>query len=418
MKILSKLLIVTILCVLSMSVGAESNTVQAQDYVTYLFSSINELRGQLGVAPYTLNGSLSAAAINQAQWMVETAQISHTQTNGSTPRSRAQAAGYQSTWVSENIYMGTNATAQSAWTWWLNSPIHYAGITSTNYSEVGIGSATGTHGQAFVLVFGNPGGIAPVTLGSSNTSSGGDAQAGAFVQPPFVLGTDDFGNIMHEVQPGHTLGEIALIYGYTWDDLQAIRDLNNLTEAEGRNLEIGTVLLVPSQSGTYTPTPESGEGEEVTDENPPEGDQSDPNITPTPDFPVITLAPPTPTQTQAVNDGGVVTSAVVPEWAIETETSDGLIPPEQTQVVDAPTLTITTSAEWVAMTVTPQSTAVAMLDASDAGGLIEPAIVDVNLNDDSGGGDDSAILYIVVALQSVIIGGAAFEFWRRNQKTE
>jgi len=417
MKILSKLLIVMIVCVLSVSVGAESNPVHAQDYVTYLFSNINELRGQLGVAPYTLNSSLSAAAINQAQWMVETAQISHTQTDGSTPRSRAQAAGYQSSWVSENIYMGSSATAQSAWVWWLNSPIHYAGITSTNYGEVGIGSATGTHGQAFVLVFGNPGGTTTVNTNSSN-NGGSSVEAGSPVQPPFVLGTDDFGNIMHEVQPGHTLGEIALIYGYTWDDLQAIRDLNNLTEEEGRNLEIGTVLLVPSQSGTYTPTPESGESP-VEGDNPPEGDQSDPNIPPTPDFPIITLAPPTATETQVVNDGGVVTSAVVPEWAVETETSGNLIAPEQTQIVDAPTLTITTSADWVAMTVTPQATVVAMLDESDTGGLIEPDIVDVNLNEDSNGdGNNSAILYIVVALQSVIIGGAAFEFWRRNQKVE
>ncbi len=32
-------------------------------------------------------------------------------------------------------------------------------------------------------------------------------------------------------------------------------ELNNLTEEDARVLEVGTIFLVPPQSGTYTPTP-------------------------------------------------------------------------------------------------------------------------------------------------------------------
>jgi hypothetical protein len=68
-----------------------------------------------------------------------------------------------------------------------------------------------------------------------------------------VVGLDAHGNIMHEVQPGDTLGDIALIYGYTWDDIPYMMQLNGLTNP--RDLDIGSILLVPPYGGTYTPTP-------------------------------------------------------------------------------------------------------------------------------------------------------------------
>lgn len=86
--------------ILSMS-AAWAGSAQAQD----LLGQINALRAERGLAPYTLDSALSAAAQNQANWMAQTGQVSHTQADGSTPRSRAAAAGYPSNWVSENIYL-------------------------------------------------------------------------------------------------------------------------------------------------------------------------------------------------------------------------------------------------------------------------------------------------------------------------
>ena len=73
-------------------------------------------------------------------------------------------------------------------------------------------------------------------------------------QRSYVLGLDEFGNIKHEVQPGHTMGDIALIYGYTWDDIPAMLALNNLTWDDIRYLQPGEVFLVPPKDGTFTPT--------------------------------------------------------------------------------------------------------------------------------------------------------------------
>lgn len=222
-----------------------------------LLTRVNNLRTSLGLAPYTVNGALSAAAQSQAQWMADNSLISHNRPDGSSPRSRASASGYPSTDVAENIYGGTNASADAAWTFWVNSPIHYAGLTNSRYQEIGIGSASGRDFTTFALVFGNPGGPAPGQPPSINNSSG----AGAAAPPSFVLGQNEQGFIMHQVQPGDTLGDIALLYGYTWDDIPYMKEVNGLQD--NRSLEIGAVFLVPPYDGTYTPTP-GGSGPEVT----------------------------------------------------------------------------------------------------------------------------------------------------------
>jgi hypothetical protein len=228
--------------------------VSAQASASQLLTRINNLRASVGQAGYTTNSALAVAAQNHATWMVNSGKVSHTQDDGSGPRVRAQNAGYASNWVSENIYMGSRSGVTDAWNFWINSPIHYAGLTSPNYNNIGIGIASGTHGYAFVLVFGNSAGSLPQsasTGGNSNTQSSNSA---AVVAPSYVVGVDAIGNIMHEVQAGDTIGDIALIYGYTWDILPYMFEINGITEDDVPYLEIGSVFLVPPQDGTFTPT--------------------------------------------------------------------------------------------------------------------------------------------------------------------
>src|SRR5688500_14761885 len=141
--------------------------------------------------------------------------VSQTHPDGSGPRTRAVAAGYGTTDVSENIYGGTMANVDVAWSFWVNSPIHFNGIVNNRYSDMGVGIARGSWGAAYVTVFGNPGGPAPFVRQASaggGGRSGGAAVAAAPAPPSYIVGEDRHGNIMHEVQPGDTLGDIALIY--------------------------------------------------------------------------------------------------------------------------------------------------------------------------------------------------------------
>jgi Cysteine-rich secretory protein family/LysM domain len=279
----------TLLCLTMLLLSLFPSLAYAQDDVGDLLGRINNLRANSGRAPYALNDALAAAAQDQAQWMVGAGTISHTRPDGSGPRNRALNAGYGTTDVSENIYGGTLATTNDAWNFWVNSDIHYRGLVNERYREIGIGIARGSWGNAYVLVFGNPGGPPPAPPASANNGGGGgNAPAAAPQQPSFVIGLDANGNIMHEVQPGDTLGDILLIYGYTWDTLPYIMQINGIGDV--RDLDIGSVLLVPPQAGTYTPTP--GNPESVATPTPtaqyptPFPDEQFPTLSPVPAQPI------------------------------------------------------------------------------------------------------------------------------------
>lgn len=220
----------------------------AQGGESYLLAQTNGLRASRGLPSYAMDASLSAAARNHARWMAANNLVQHEQFDGAGPRTRAQNAGFPTNWVSENIYLGASAGPEAAWQWWLNSPVHYAGLVSPYYDKVGIGSATGAARTAYVMVFGN-------STGRLLPSSGGASGDAGISQPPgYVLGLDEYGNIKHEVQQGHTIGDIALFYGYTWDDIPAMLALNGMTGDDIRVLQPGSVFLVPPKAGTYTPT--------------------------------------------------------------------------------------------------------------------------------------------------------------------
>lgn len=230
-----------------------------QDLASDLLLRINNLRGELGLPRYRWNAQLAQAAQNHASWLTQTGISSHRQSDGSLAPARARRAGYPGAVVHENYYMGTQASAGDAWHFWLNSAPHYSNLSSPRLSEIGIASARGQRLSAYVLVFGHASSSAPAP-------SGGAAAAAAPAQPAYVLGLDELGNIQHEIQPGHTIGDIALIYGYTWDDIPAMLELNGITWDDIRFLQPGSVFLVPPQAGTYTPTsPPSATASPATD---------------------------------------------------------------------------------------------------------------------------------------------------------
>jgi hypothetical protein len=272
--------------------------VQAQGSAGDLLARINNLRGSLGLAGYTVNGALNAAAQSQAQWMAESATISHVRPDGSGPRTRAVNAGYPTTDVSENIYGGTNANIDSAWSFWVNSGIHYRGLTEPRFQEVGIGIATSSWGSTFVLVFGNPGGPPPFVPPPAGSGGGGGPSA----PPSYVRGLDPNGFIMHEIQPEDTLGDIALLYGYTWDDIPYMMQVNDI--ADNRSLQIGEIFLVPPHDGTYTPTPGDADSAATPEA---ESQSAGAQATETPEPTNIPTFTPLPTT------AGIATAAAMPE---------------------------------------------------------------------------------------------------------
>ncbi|MBI9049465.1 MAG: CAP domain-containing protein [Anaerolineaceae bacterium] len=113
-------------------------------YESTLIGLINDLRTSLGLTPYGSNALLGNAARGHSQDMACNNYFSHTGLDGSTSASRVAAAGYSYSWVGENIYAGSgsNGTPQMAFNYWVNSDAHYANMTNSNYTEIGIGFIT------------------------------------------------------------------------------------------------------------------------------------------------------------------------------------------------------------------------------------------------------------------------------------
>lgn len=357
-----------------------------------LLGRVNALRASVGRPPYSLNSALSAAAQDQAQWMASTGSISHTRPDGSGPRSRAAAYGYPSAQVSENIYGGTNATADSAWNFWINSGVHYAGLVNPNYDEVGIGVASSGWGTTYVMVFGNSGG--PSLAAASAVTSGGGVASGP---PSYVVGTDEHGNIMHEVQPGDTLGDIALIYGYTWDDLPAMMALNEITNV--RDLDVGSVFLVPPKAGTYTPTPSTPTATYTPSPVPP-------TITP-----FVALVPvhaatlqvtPLAVLTEAAPPGGVATAAAPPAW-LTTATPAVTPTAEASATPGAPSPSLTPGPAALSVEAATLSASVPTpAEVAQPAAAAPPAPEN----------NTTALLLAVIGVQVVVIGVAAYGYLR------
>ncbi len=192
---------------------------------------VNELRATQGLPPFQLNGALTSAAQGHAEWMAANVSYTHTGAGGSRPQDRANAAGY-SGYVSENIVGGTSMTPARGVEWWRNSGIHYRTMTSTRYSQAGVGSAPiASGGNMYVLVVGQPTG-APVPAPAEQTQPGGQSSAPPPAQPVVVIPVEvseprEDGSVVHVIQSGQTAWDVAAVYDV---DLVALLELNNLPD--------------------------------------------------------------------------------------------------------------------------------------------------------------------------------------------
>lgn len=126
-----------------------------------LINLINTERTANGLAAYGINGLLTSAARGHSQDMACNAYFSHTGLDGSTSASRVAAQGYSYSWVGENIYAGSGGynSPESAFTYWMQSPAHYANLMNVNYTEIGIGYvfyASSPYGGYFTANFAKP----------------------------------------------------------------------------------------------------------------------------------------------------------------------------------------------------------------------------------------------------------------------
>ena len=136
--------------------GGGGGNASAQSPAQDIFNLVNQYRTANGLPAFQWSNGLASAAQNQANWMAQTEIYSHYQTNGSSPQSRANGAGFVG-FATENIVGGTNLTPREGLIWWQNSGVHNRTLLSSNYSQAGTGYALSVSGQRmYVLVAGRP----------------------------------------------------------------------------------------------------------------------------------------------------------------------------------------------------------------------------------------------------------------------
>ena len=220
-----------------------AETAVAQDPKSEIVALVNQVRASYGQHAFTYNAALAVAAQNHANWMASTATYSHTGAGGSTPQSRATAAGYQG-YATENIVGGTDLTPRQGVIWWQNSAVHLNTMTSSRYVHVGIGFAQG-HGQNFyVMVMGTPSNAPPPPAGQGQPSQP------LMVTPIQINEPREDGSIVHTVQDGQSAWAIAARYEVELVDLLRLNGLD-----ETAVIQPGDELIIQLPEGMPTPTP-------------------------------------------------------------------------------------------------------------------------------------------------------------------
>lgn len=224
-------------------------TASAQSSASEIIRLVNDFRASNGLPPFQINNSLMIAAQQQANYMAANNIYSHTGAGGTTPQMRAEAAGYVG-WVSENIVGGTSLTPAKGLIWWQNSPVHYAALVSTRYTEVGAGYANGFDQNFYALVVGQPSN-APVSAPSANNNV---AQPNPIQVAPFVPAAPrEDGSIVHVVEQGQALWTLAAHYEVPLQDIMLFNGLNESSLVNPGDEII--IQLGEGQSPPPTPLP-------------------------------------------------------------------------------------------------------------------------------------------------------------------
>lgn len=208
---------------------------------------VNGFRTSNGLPPFQINSALASAAQNQANYMAaNTVFSSHIGYGGSTPQSRANAAGYIG-YVSENIVGGTGMSPSRGLTWWRNSPVHYNTLITSRYIEAGTGYASNGSENFYVLVVGRPSDAPPV-----NTAEDTSPEV-IFVTPIVLSEPNEDGSIIHVVQDGQALWSLAAHYEVELSDLMLFNNLSDNDFVQPGDEII--IRLADGQEPPPTPTP-------------------------------------------------------------------------------------------------------------------------------------------------------------------
>ncbi|RTZ78674.1 MAG: CAP domain-containing protein [Gammaproteobacteria bacterium] len=125
--------------------GTSSNIIEEATYQGQLIELVNQYRAEGHTCgseyyppadPLTWNSKLESAARRHSRDMADNDFFSHTGSDGTNVADRAREAGYDYSYIAENIAAGYK-TPEAVMEAWMASPPHCTSIMSKNYREFG-----------------------------------------------------------------------------------------------------------------------------------------------------------------------------------------------------------------------------------------------------------------------------------------
>jgi hypothetical protein len=150
---------------------------------------------------------------------------------------------------SENIVAGTGMSAAEAVQAWTGDGIHLHTMLSTDLQEIGAGVAQAGGMVFYVIDCARPTGGGVPQAYTPGAESAYSAAINEIIVPVSMSTPDENGDIVHIVQPGQSLWQIAIAYGAKID---TIRSLNQLPQSY--LIQPGDKLLI-AHAGTATAAP-------------------------------------------------------------------------------------------------------------------------------------------------------------------
>ncbi|MDO8754581.1 MAG: CAP domain-containing protein [Anaerolineales bacterium] len=236
-----------------------------------LIEAVNNLRISYGLPQLTWHSILMQSAQSQADYMAATGQVTHTRPGGISYTQQLLSLGFP---LSGDLSLGgfraENILSTSSPLMWDGVPpgwqddAHMNTMLSQNFTHIGAGISQGSAGYyyavdtAAVTGSGQMQNGASAILGSVPGGSGAAAGVSQYMVPVSISTSRPDGDVYHKVQYGQSLWSIAIAYGTTIKNIQALNYLGqDLVIYQEQELLVQKAATQPAPSiPPTTPSPQ------------------------------------------------------------------------------------------------------------------------------------------------------------------
>ncbi|MBE0670385.1 MAG: LysM peptidoglycan-binding domain-containing protein [Anaerolineales bacterium] len=229
-----------------------------------LIDAVNSLRLSYGLPALTSHPILMQSAQSQADYMAATGQVTHSRPGGTTYTQQLLTLGFPLAGdLSLGGFRAENILSSGSPLVWNGVPPawqdadHMNTMLSQNFTHIGAGVSQGAGGFFYAVDTAAATGSGQMQESASsilgNSSNGSNEAAGVsqYMVPVVKATARPDGDVIHSVQYGQTLWSIAIEYGTTIKNIQALNNLGeDLVVYQGQALLIQKAATQPAPVAT------------------------------------------------------------------------------------------------------------------------------------------------------------------------